>query len=111
MQLLVTILKRASVMDELMRSLAKVGVRGATVLDGIGMAESLVHMEDLPLFGVLRRIMMDDEHEGSKVMLIALEDRIVGNVMDIVRLTVGDMSEPNTGIMFTLPIIRFEGIS
>ena len=60
---------------------------------------------------LLKRIMMDDEHEGSKVMLIALRDTMVDDVMDIVRLTVGDMSVPNTGIMFTLPISKFEGIN
>jgi len=98
-------------MNELMKSLAKAGVRGATVLSGTGMADSLVNMEDLPLRSVIRRIMMDDEHEGSKVMLIALQDQIVDDVMEIVRLTIGDMNEPNTGIMFTLPIIKFEGIS
>lgn len=110
MQLLVTILKKVNVMDELIKNLAKAGVKGATILDGTGMAESLMNMEDLPLFGVLRRIMTDEEREVSKVMMIVLKDNMVKDVMRIVKAVVGDMNEPNTGIMFTVPITNFEGI-
>ena len=110
MQLLVTILKKANRMDELIKELAKAGVKGATILDGTGMAESLMNMEDLPLFGVLRRIMTDEEREASKVMMIALKDEIVQDVMAIIKAVMGDLTEPNTGIMFTLPITHFEGI-
>lgn len=110
MQLLVTILKKVNVMDELIKNLARAGVKGATILDGTGMAESLMDMEDLPLFGVLRRIMSDEEREVSKVMMIALKDDMVQDVMKIIKAVVGDLNEPNTGIMFTLPIANFEGI-
>lgn len=110
MQLLVTILKKTEVMDDLIKSLAKAGVKGATILDGTGMAESLMNMEDLPLFGVIRRIMSDEEREVSKVMLIVLKDDMVRDVMQIIKAVVGDFSKPNTGIMFTLPITNFEGI-
>ena len=110
MQLLVTILKRVDLMDELIKNLAKAGVKGATILDGTGMAEALMNMEDLPLFGVLRRIMTDDEREVSKVMMIVLKDDMVKDVISIIKAVVGDLNGPNTGIIFTMPITHFEGI-
>ena len=40
MQLFIVILKKADVMDELIRQLARAGVKGATILTGTGMAEA-----------------------------------------------------------------------
>ena len=53
MQLLVLILKKVELLDSLLKELANGGVRGGTIVDGTGMAEALVNMEDLPMFGVL----------------------------------------------------------
>ena len=111
MQLFIVILKKADVMDELIRQLARAGVKGATILTGTGMAEALVNMEDLPLFGMLRRIMSDEDPEDSKVMLIALDEDMIGKVKEIIKSSVGSFEGPNTGVMFSVPILSFEGIA
>lgn len=111
MQLFIVILKKADVMDELIRQLARAGVKGATILTGTGMAEALVNMEDLPLFGMLRRIMSDKDPEDSKVMLIALDEDMIGKVKEIIKSSVGSFEGPNTGVMFSVPILSFEGIA
>lgn len=110
MRLLVVILKKTEMMNELLRELAQTGVKGATILTGMGMAEALINMEDLPLFSMLRRIMSEEDPEDSKVMLIALKDEIVSQVKQTIRSVVGSLDEPNTGVMFSVPIIEFEGL-
>lgn len=110
MQLLVLILKKVEVMNELLKSLVKAGVKGATILEGTGMAEALVDMEDLPLFGVLRRILADEEREASKVMMIVLKDEQVRTTRDVIKEAIGDLNAPNTGIMFSIPITFVEGL-
>lgn len=110
MQLLVLILKKVEVMNELLKGLVKAGVKGATILEGTGMAEALVDMEDLPLFGVLRRILADEEREASKVMMIVLKDEQVKATRDVIKEVIGDLSVPNTGIMFSIPITFVEGL-
>lgn len=110
MQLLVLILKKVEVMNELLKSLVKSGVKGATILEGTGMAEALVDMEDLPLFGVLRRILADEEREASKVMMIVLKDEQVKTTRDVIKEVIGDLNVPNTGIMFSIPITFVEGL-
>ena len=110
MQLLVLILKKVEVMNDLIKSLAKAGVKGATILEGTGMAEALVNMEDLPIFGMLRRILSDEEREVSKVMMLVLKDEQVMQIRKVINEEIGDLSVPNTGIMFTIPINYVEGL-
>lgn len=110
MQLLVLILKKVELMDELLKQLANGGIKGATILEGTGMAEALVNMEDLPMFGVLRRILADEEKEISKVMMFVLKDEMVIPTRQIIKDVIGDLKVPNTGIMFSIPITYVEGL-
>ncbi len=110
MQLLILILKKVELMDELLKRLAESGVRGATILEGRGMAEALVNMEDLPMFGVLRRILKDEEKEVSEVMMFVLKDEQAVTTRAIIKEVIGDLKEPNTGIMFSVPITYVEGL-
>lgn len=109
MQLFILILKQAYQINDIIIELAKAGVKGGTILDGTGMAETLMDMEDLPLFGMLKRVL--EEGKGtSKVMLVALKDDQVKTTSEIIKNVVGDLNMPNTGIMFSVPISYIEGL-
>lgn len=110
MQLLVLILKKVDLIDELLKNLAAGGVKGATILEGTGMAEALVNMEDLPMFGVLRRVLKDDEKEICKVILSVETDEQIIETKKLIKQLVGDLKAPNTGIMFSIPITYVEGL-
>lgn len=110
MQLLVLILKHVELMDELIRELAEAGVHGGTILDGTGMASTLANMEDVPVFGILRRVLSDEERELSKVMLFVMKDEQAVEARTIIKKVTGDLTGPNTGIMFSVPITYVEGL-
>lgn len=109
MELLLVILKKIELVDDIMQKLAESGVRGGTIIDGTGMAKSLVNMNDLPMFGMLRYIISDEEKLKSKILLFALKEERVTEVKDMIIEVIGDLSEPNTGVMFTIPIKHAEG--
>ena len=110
MQLLVLIFKKVELLGSLLKELANGGVRGGTIVDGTGMAEALVNMEDLPMFGVLRNILKDEEKEISKVLFFVCSDEEMIVTRDIIKRVIGDLKAPNTGIMFSIPITYVEGI-
>ena len=110
MQLLVLILKKYEMMEKLLKALANGGVKGATILDGTGMADALMNMEDLPMFGVLRSILKENERETSKVMLFVLKDEQMIKTRRIIKNVIGELTVPNTGIMFSIPITYVEGL-
>lgn len=110
MQLLVLILKKADLMEKLIKELAQAGICGGTILEGAGMASELVNMDDVPLFGMLRALLADEGKVPSKVMLFVLKDEQVINTRSAIKAVVGDLNEPNTGIMFAIPITYVEGL-
>lgn len=110
MNLLTVILKKADMVNEICKELAEAGVHGGTILDGTGMASVLEEMDDLPIFGMLRSILADDEDKDTvKVMLFVMDDKEMEKAKKIIRATVG-LDEPNTGIMFALPVTFVEGL-
>lgn len=110
MQLLTLILKDDHRMDELLHKLAEEGVRGGTIIEGRGMGEALVNMEDLPMFGMLRRVLKDEDTPNCKVILFVLKDeQIVAARTTIKRII--NLKAPNSGIMFEIPITYASGLS
>lgn len=110
MNLLVVILKKSELVTELCKELAEEGVHGGTILDGTGMASVIEKMDDLPIFGMLKSILADDdEHEVVKTMLFVMDDAELDKASGVIRRVVG-LDEPNTGIMFAVPVSFVEGL-
>ena len=110
MQLLTLILKNDQKMDTILKELAEAGVRGGTILDGRGMGEELVNMEDLPMFGMLRRALKDEETPNSKVILFVLKDEQIVEARRTIKRII-NLKEPNSGIMFEMPITYVSGLN
>lgn len=110
MNLLVVILKKEELVTEICKELAEEGVHGGTILDGTGMASVIEKMDDLPIFSMLKSILSDDdEHETVKTMLFVMDDEEMEKAKKTIRNVVG-LDEPNTGIMFALPVSFVEGL-
>lgn len=103
------ILKKIDLIDEIMQKLAETGVKGGTIVDGTGMAKALVNMDDIPIFGMLRHMLVDEEKLTSKLLIFVLKEEQVKVTRETIKEVIGDLSEPNTGIMFTIPIKDVEG--
>lgn len=110
MNLLIVILKKANLVNDLCKELAEKGVHGGTILDGTGMASVIEKMDDLPMFSMLRAILADDdESETVKTMLFVMDDEELEMAKSVIRKTV-NIDEPNTGIMFAVPVSFVEGL-
>ena len=110
MQLLTLILKNTTKMDEILRELAEEGVRGGTILEGRGMGEELVNMEDIPMFGMLRRVLKDEDTATCKVILFVLKDEQIVEARQTIKRII-NLKEPNSGIMFEMPITYVSGLN
>lgn len=77
MELLMVILKKLELVDDVMHHLAEAGIRGGTIVEGTGMAKSLFNVEDLPMFGMLRYILSDEEKLKCKILLFAIDEEQV----------------------------------
>ena len=110
MKLLVFILNNTDKLEELMVELSEAGIRGATVLESSGMAQVLTHSkEDDPLIGYLRTL-IDPSKETNKTILFVAEDEDIITIRKVINDVVGDLSQPQTGIVFTVPVDFTDGI-
>lgn len=109
MQLLVVILKKANLVTEICKELAEKGVRGGTIIDGVGMASVIEQMDDLPIFSMLKTILADDDENTVKTMWFVMKDEEIEKAKQVIRDTIG-LDEPNTGIMFGMPVTFVEGL-
>ena len=100
MQLLFLVIKRIELVDEIMRSLAQAGIRGGTVIDSV------------PMIGVLRSILSgEDAAQKGKTIFVAVADDQVDVARKAITDVTGDLSQPNAGVLFGVPISFAEGVN
>lgn len=112
MKLLVFILNNEELLDDLLQCFLEADIKGATILDSMGMARALTASQknDIPIFGSLR-VMLNQGHPSNKTIFVALKDEEVETCVQCIKGVVGSLDKPNTGILFTLPIDYLEGFS
>ena len=112
MQLLIHITNHEDTVNPIMAKLMEKGYRGGTIVDCEGMLTALNQDSvDAPaIFGGLRKFVNPDRQTNKMIMLV-LKDEEVSGAIDIIHGVAGDLKLPNTGILFTLPITRWEGVA
>ncbi len=113
MQAIILVLKQTELVDSIMTALFNAGIRGATAIDSVGMANTIAKMdENTPMVHLLRGILAgeDDSHK-SKTLFVIVNDEQAETVKTAIRSVTGDLAKPNAGIMFGIPVSFAEGIS
>ena len=110
MQVLFLVLNKTECLEPLLEKLLESGVRGATILESTGMMRVLDRGgDDAPMFGALRHL-FDPERNGSKTLMMVLEDHQAEKVRGIINEVTGGIHRPDTGILFAVPALYTEGM-
>ncbi len=107
--MLVLVLNKTEQLDELLIEWSNADIKAATVLDSVGMAQQLSDVEDTRIISTLRPFLVSD-HAENKIIFTIVHAEDVNRARQIVRDVVGDLSEPNAGILFALPVLFTEGV-
>lgn len=112
MKLLVVILSKSDRLPVILEELIAAGVHGTTVVDCEGMAKVIgdAGIDPPPVYGSLRHYLNRGLGPG-KMMFIVLPAEQVGTAKKIVDRAVGGIDEPDSGIMFTVPLDSVEGLT
>ncbi|MDO4572657.1 MAG: hypothetical protein Q4C13_04745, partial [Clostridia bacterium] len=68
------------------------------------------NVEPPPIFGSLRQF-INPAHESGKMFFMVLRDEDVPRVRAVIHQVAGDLKLPNTGILFTVPVMNWEGVA
>ena len=107
MQLLVLVLNKTEKMDDILKELLNVGIRGATIVESTWRSRAMDDL-DLPIFGSLRMV-IDEKKDSSRTVFIAVQDSLVDEARKTIDSVVGGLAHPDTGVLFGLPINFFVG--
>ncbi len=102
MKLLIIVINKLELLEDILSILVEVGITEATILDSEGMGQFLAY--EVPIFAGLRRL--TGEKKGpSKTILSLLEDKeIVSQLKRLLKEEDIDFTQPGTGMILTLPV-------
>lgn len=112
MRLLFLVLNKTEKLDAVLAEFARNNICGATVLESTGMARVLgdsYSEEDIPLLASLRSF-LNPARKGNNVVFAVVNDNQLNNAIKAIESVVGDLSEKDTGIVFSMPIDFVKGI-
>lgn len=112
MQLMILIFNRVELLSGLLAKLLNAGIMGTTVVDCEGAMRVLGQntIEPPPIFGSLRQF-LNPQRQAGKLCMTVLTDAQVPAAKKIINEVLGGLDNPDTGIMFTLPLTSVEGLA
>lgn len=108
MKLMVLILNKTDVLDSLLEGLSAAGLGGATIIESSGLATTLSRLDSSFISSSIRAILSGSEDDNRTILSVIRNDQLE-IARKVIYNTVGDLSTPNTGILFTVPIDFVEG--
>ena len=108
MKLMVLILNKTDVLDSLLEGLSAAGLGGATIIESSGLATTLSRLDSSFISSSIRAILSGSEDDNRTILSVIRNDQLE-IARKVIYNTVGDLSSPNTGILFTVPIDFVEG--
>ena len=109
MKLLIVVLNKIECLERLITAFGDNQIPGATIIDSRGMAQELESFSDMDFMFSLR-MLINPAHKENKTIFMVIPDEMVAKVSRIVNEVTGGLDQPDTGILFTVPIDHIEGL-
>ena len=111
LQVLFLVLNKVECLEGILENFMSEGIRGATVIESTGMARILNEVgSNIPIFGSIRMV-MDEKYPFNKTIFVVIEDNQLETAVSCIKKETGDMSKPDVGIIFTVPVGYVEGMN
>ena len=109
-KLLVCVISDVEKLEDILQKLERNSITGATIIQSKGMAMALENYFDGSFLGSLRAVLEPGREENSTIFMAIKEDKIP-TAVKLIEEVIGDFGNPNTGIIFSVPIDFIKGIS
>lgn len=100
-KVLFVILNKTEYLQDLMVLLVELGLKGATVIDSVGMGKILT--QDIPIFAGMRSL-LTGARPSNKTIMMLLHEEMIPLVVEAFEHTVGPLDQPGNGVIFSLPV-------
>lgn len=112
MELLVLVIDRGDKLDSILSGFIELGVTGATIIESQGMVRELTkESASTPVFAGLQDLIANSRPQSSTVFSVIETREKLDAAIQMIKDKCGDMTNPGTGILFTIPINRAVGLA
>jgi hypothetical protein len=112
MLLLWLVLDNPGMLNDVLEAWTDVGARGVTILESTGVhrVRSKVSEQDAPFLLGFSRLLRTDQVGHNTLFTVVPGMEIVERLVEATEEIVGDLSQPNTGVLFALPVAAAWGL-
>jgi len=108
MKLLVFVLNKEELLEEVLEAFVEAGIPGATILDSEGMGRFLTY--EVPLFADFREFMKGNKPYNKTIFSVIEKEEKIKKLEKLIEKICGSLSQPGTGILFTIPVDYARGL-
>jgi len=108
MKLLVFVLNKEELLEDVLEAFIEAGITGATILDSEGMGRFLTF--EVPLFADFREFMKGNKPYNKTILSLVENQEKIKRVEELIEKICGSLSKPGTGILFTVPVDYARGL-
>ncbi len=102
MKLLVFVLNREELLEQVLEAYVEAGIEGATILDSEGMGRFLTY--EVPLFADFKEFMKGNKPYNKTIFSVVREEDSIPRLRELLDDVCGGLASPGTGILFTVPV-------
>lgn len=110
MHLLIMVLDNVDFLDKVLTAWEGAGIHGVTIIESTGLQRVMLRHRPQAAYTGFGHILGSGQQIGHKTLFAVVEDMaVIEAAVAATERIVGKLEEPNTGIMFTLPVARVWG--
>jgi nitrogen regulatory protein PII len=105
--MMVFVLNREELLEEILSGFLEIGITGATVLDSMGMGRILAY--DVPIFAGLRGVLAGGRPHNKTIISVLPDFVTYEQAAELIEDVCGDLNDPGNGVLFALPVVDARG--
>jgi len=106
-ELFVCVLNKPEAVEDVIAAFLEIGITGCTIIDSKGMGK--VISQEIPIFSGFKS-MFTGARESNVTIFSVMSSNMVDSAIKIIEETYVSFAEPDSGIVFTLPVNRVKGL-
>jgi len=113
MFLIIFILNDPSQYHDVLNTWEAAGARGATILASTGLGRVRMRkglIDDMPLMPSLEEFFREEESQNRTLISVVKDREVVDRIIEATPKVVGDLNQPDTGVLVVLPVMEAYGI-
>lgn len=106
------VLDNPALLNDVLEAWADIGVRGITILESTGVhrVRSRTSTHDAPFMLGFSRLLRTDQVGHNTLFAVVPSMELVEQLVEATEEIVGDLSQPNTGVLFAVPVAAAWGL-